>query len=96
MKMNRLFALSLLPLLFTLSVSAQQSNLNVDYSAYMPEVRALNKVISNFPHTGTVLTKEGLQNARSVMGGFGKGKNNSSAFYNYYQGSRRQYEFNDI
>ena len=96
MKINRLFVLWLLPLLHTLTVSAQQSNLNVDYSAYMPEVRALNKIISKFPHTGTVLTKEGLQNARNEMSSFGNGKNNSSAFYNYYQGSRRQYEFNDI
>jgi acetyl esterase len=74
MKMNRLFAVSLFPLLLILSVSAQQSNLNVDYSAYMPEVRAINKILSQLPHTGTVLTKEGLQNARTVMSGFGNGK----------------------
>ena len=74
MKMNRLFALSMLPLLLTLSVSAQQSNLNADYSSYMPEIRAFNKIISQLPHTGTVLTKEGLQKVRSMMNGFGNGK----------------------
>lgn len=74
MKMRRLSALSTLSLLFILSVSAQQTNLNTDYSAYMPEVRALNKVISHFPQTGTVLTKEGLQNTRTGVSAFGNGK----------------------
>jgi hypothetical protein len=53
---------------------AQQSNLDVDYSAYMPQVRAFNKMLSQLPQSGTVLTKEGLQNARTMMNSFAGGK----------------------
>ena len=47
--------------------SAQESNLKEDYSAYLPEVRNFNKMLSQFPQSGTILTKEGLQKAREGM-----------------------------
>lgn len=59
---------------FTITTFAQQSNLNVDYSAYLAEIRGFNKILSQFPHTGTVLTKEGLQSARNMMNNFAGGK----------------------
>jgi acetyl esterase/lipase len=55
-------------------VLAQESNLNEDYSAYMPEVRAFNKQLAQIPQTGTTLTKEGLLAARKTMESFSCGK----------------------
>jgi acetyl esterase len=46
---------------------AQESNLKEDYSAYLPEVRNFNKILSQFPQSGTVLTKEGLEKSRESM-----------------------------
>jgi acetyl esterase/lipase len=46
------------------TAGAQQTNLNEDYSAYLPEVRAFNKQLSQMPATPSVLTKEGLAAAR--------------------------------
>ena len=69
-----LIASFFLPFIFAMSASAQQSNLGVDYSAYMPEIRAFNKFLSQLPKTGTVLTKEGLQSNREMMNRFALGK----------------------
>ncbi len=75
MKKNFLFvSVFFLPVFFAATASAQQTNREIDYSAYMPEVRALNKFLSQLPKTGTVLTKEGLQNAREMMSRFAIGK----------------------
>lgn len=43
---------------------AQQTNLNEDYSAYLPEVRAFNKQLAQIPAELSLLTKEGLAAAR--------------------------------
>jgi len=43
---------------------AQQSNINEDYSAYLPEVRGFNKILRNAPKGESILTKEGLAKAR--------------------------------
>jgi acetyl esterase len=55
-------------------VLAQESNLNEDYSAYLPEVRAFNKQLAQIPQTGTTLTKEGLLTARKTMEAIAFGK----------------------
>ena len=44
---------------------AQQSNSDEDYSAYLPQVRAVNQYIANMPKGGSLLTKEGLAAARA-------------------------------
>lgn len=75
MKKNFLFSICMfLQIFFAIAASAQESNLKEDYSAYLPEIRSLNKTLSQFPHTGTVLTKEGLQNVRNMMNSFAVGK----------------------
>ena len=51
-------------------VLAQESNLNEDYSAYLPEARAFNKQLAQIPQTGTTLTKEGLAAQRKMMESF--------------------------
>lgn len=43
---------------------AQQTNANEDYSAYLPEVRAFNKQLSQTQPGLSLLTKEGLEAAR--------------------------------
>jgi acetyl esterase len=63
-----------LQIFFCVTVSAQQSNLKEDYAACLPEIRAFNKILSQDPQTGTVLTKEGLQKTRKMMEGFATGK----------------------
>jgi acetyl esterase len=73
MRATYFIAAVLLQLCF-ITLFAQQSNLNEDYSAYLPEIRTVNKFLSQIPHTGTVLTKEGLQNARKVMNSFATAK----------------------
>src|SRR5438046_2753108 len=67
----RLFIAGLL-LQFCLSITAtaQQSNLNEDYSAYLPEVRNVNKYLSQMPKSASVLTKDGLEKSRASMKGF--------------------------
>ena len=67
MKKNCLFSVFLF---LVTAAPAQESNLKEDYSAYLPEIRSINKLLSQLPHTGTVLTKEGLQGARNVMNNF--------------------------
>ncbi len=57
----------LLQLCLIVDSSAQQSNLKEDYSAYLPEVRNFNKMLSQFPQSGTILTKEGLEKSRESM-----------------------------
>ena len=49
------------------AVSAQQSNLNEDYSAYLPEVRNFNKYLAHMPASPSILTKEGLAKSRESM-----------------------------
>ena len=46
---------------------AQESNLKEDYSAYLSEVRNFNKILSQIPQSGSVLTKEGLEKSRESM-----------------------------
>lgn len=59
------FVLSLL--VFTNVAFAQQTNLNEDYSAYLPEVRAVNQYIARVLPIGTLTTKEGLAATRKTM-----------------------------
>jgi len=47
--------------------SAQQSNSNEDYSAYLPQVRATNSYLAQIPQRFSLLTKEGLAAARNGM-----------------------------
>ena len=47
---------------------AQQTNANEDYSAYLPMVRAINQELIRMPQGASVLTKEGLAEARNSMG----------------------------
>ena len=58
-------AFCIMQLIFVNIVSAQESNLNEDYSVYLPEIRAVNKQLSQIPQTGSVLTKEGLAEQRN-------------------------------
>jgi acetyl esterase/lipase len=66
MKMKLLLTVLLFVCLHA-TIFAQQSNLNEDYSAYMPEVRNFNKMLAQAPKSGTILTKEGLEKARESM-----------------------------
>jgi acetyl esterase/lipase len=59
--------ISILLLILTNNVSAQQTNSNEDYSAYLPEVRAFNQQLAHMPQGASVLTKEGLSAARNSM-----------------------------
>ena len=56
----KIITASLLQIFFCATVIAQQSNLNEDYSAYLPEVRNLNKLLDRIPAGQSILTKEGL------------------------------------
>ena len=67
MKIKYLLITLLLQVCLYATIFAQQSNLNEDYSAYMPEVRNLNKMLAQSPKNGTVLTKEGLAKEREGM-----------------------------
>lgn len=49
---------------------AQQSNLNEDYSRYLPEVRNMNSFLRQSPPAPSILTKEGLEKARNSMKAF--------------------------
>ena len=66
---KKLFIICLLiPLLiFTNRAFAQQTNSNEDYSAFLPQVRAVNQYIAHMPQGGSILTKEGLAAARAGM-----------------------------
>src|SRR5215470_3956402 len=55
---------------FAFTASAQQSNLNEDYSAYLPEVRNVNKFMAQMPKPASVLTKDGLEKSRASMKDF--------------------------
>jgi len=57
-------ALCLLLFICVNTVSAQQTNLNEDYAAYLPEVRAFNQQLAQTPPSPSLLTKEGLAAAR--------------------------------
>jgi acetyl esterase len=54
-------------LIFTNNVSAQQTNANEDYSAYLPEIRAFNQQFAQMPQGPSVLTKEGLDAVRNSI-----------------------------
>jgi acetyl esterase len=69
MKAKYIIAAALLQLYFIASF-AQQSNLDEDYSKYLPEVRNFNKMLSQFPQSESILTKEGLEKARNGMKAF--------------------------
>src|ERR1700741_416679 len=66
---KKLFIISFLTLLllFTNKTFSQQTNSNEDYSAYLPEVRAVNKYLASMPQGASVLTKKGLEAARNEM-----------------------------
>lgn len=74
MKPKHFFSVIFLQLFFSTGMFAQQSNLDEDYTAYLPEIRTFNKFLSQSPHTGTVLTKEGLETARNMMKTYAGGK----------------------
>jgi len=61
-------------LIFTTFMFAQESNLGEDYSNYLPETRIINRELSQIPHTGTALTKQGLAQKRNAMEAFSIGK----------------------
>lgn len=65
--MKYLIACLWLTLCFSIVVSAQQSNLNEDYAAYLPEVRAFNKYLANRPQVESIMTKQGLDKSRTAM-----------------------------
>ena len=58
---------ALLTLGLAIALSAQESNLKEDYSAYLKEVRNFNKFITQSPPPETILTREGLEKARKSM-----------------------------
>ena len=49
---------------------AQESNVNEDYSSYLTEIRAFNKILAQSPQPKTILTKEGLEDTRKMMMAF--------------------------
>jgi acetyl esterase/lipase len=53
-----------------ISSFAQQSNLNEDYSKYLPEVRNINSFLRNMPQSASKLTREGLEMSRKNAKGF--------------------------
>ncbi len=59
--LHGLVTVILLQIIFSITASAQQSNLYEDYSAYLPEVRNFNKFIFHLPPSPSILTKEGLE-----------------------------------
>jgi len=61
---------ALLSLFFSATISAQESNLKEDYTAYIPEVIFFNKMLLQNQKPGTVLTKEGLEKERNLMKNF--------------------------
>jgi acetyl esterase/lipase len=61
---NRALFLFILTLVCVNTTSSQQTNLNEDYSAYLPGQVAFNKQLSHMPPTPSLLTKEGLAAAR--------------------------------
>jgi acetyl esterase len=67
--MKKKFTSLLLLLCFYSSAFAQRSNLNKDYSQYLPEVRNFNKMITHLPQS-TILTKEALEKSRQGMKAF--------------------------
>ena len=68
--MKNFFIAGFLQLCLISASSAQESNLKEDYSAYLQEVRNFNKMLSQFPQSGTILTKEGLDKSRESMKAF--------------------------
>jgi acetyl esterase/lipase len=54
--------------------SGQESNRKEDYSAYLPEIRAVNKILAQRPGTESLLSKDGLEKARKSMKAFANSK----------------------
>ena len=52
-------------LAFTKSAFTQETNSREDYSAYLPEVRTFNQYLVRMPQGGSILTKQGLEEARN-------------------------------
>src|SRR5262245_49415268 len=45
---------------------SRETNSHEDYSAYLQDVRAINKYFTSLPKGGSILTKEGLEAARNA------------------------------
>ena len=67
MKTNLIIISLVFQVCLCITAFAQQSNLNEDYSAYLPEVRNFNKFLSQMPKPPSILTKEGLEKSRESM-----------------------------
>src|SRR5437868_13317460 len=67
MKTNLIIASLVFQVCLCIAASAQQSNLNEDYSAYLQEVRNFNKFLSQQPPSPSILTKEGLEKSRESI-----------------------------
>ena len=65
MKKNNIITFLLVIIGFATSTHAQQSNLNEDYSAYLPAQIAFNKQVSHMMPSPDLLTTEGLAKARN-------------------------------
>ena len=65
--MKYLITAILLQFVLLFDLSAQESNLKENYSPYLPEVRNFNKMLSQSPHSGTILTKEGVEKSRESI-----------------------------
>jgi acetyl esterase len=66
-KNNSVFLLLVFTLFRATPATAQQTNANEDYSAYLPEQIAFNKQLSHMPPSPSILTREGLAAARNSM-----------------------------
>jgi acetyl esterase/lipase len=64
-KKSQFIAFLFLQLSFSITASAQETNLKEDYSAYLPEIRGFNKMLSQAPPMGSILTPEGLKKVRA-------------------------------
>jgi len=67
MRKNSLVFFLFITLVCANTARAQQTNLAEDYSAYLPEVIAVNRQIAKMPTSLSLLTKEGLAAARTTM-----------------------------
>lgn len=65
--MKKFITIILFQLCLLSVILGQGSNLKEDYAPYLSEVRNFNKIISQFPQSETILTKEGLEKSRESM-----------------------------
>ncbi len=68
--MKKYFIIALLLHVCFITSFAQQSNLNEDYSKYLPEVRNFNSFLRKMPPSASILTREGLEKSRNNAKGF--------------------------